>query len=87
MKKPYLISVDILDGEHEYPGHVIFWAKSTKQVKVWVDKNLDSYFSFGDDLATIKFHSIRSISINDARTLEQLQVVYSTNRPKGDNYV
>lgn len=90
-QKPYLIDVEIRDGEHEHYSHAIYWAKTIKQAEKWAkaqcwDDNKwadppNSYWSYGDGLTGTKYKSTKELTIEEAETLERVGVVFSANRP------
>ena len=83
--KPFLVDVNIIDGEHEHYQHVVIWAPSFDVAESWAEKNTsrcgeidanDGYFSYGDGCTASKLKGIKEISKAEADTLERLGVVY-----------
>ena len=86
--KPFLVDVNVIDGEHEHYQHVVLWAKDIEQASTWAIGNTSrsgemddeaGYFSYGDGCTASKLKSVTEITEAEANTLEALGVVYGTN--------
>ena len=77
--KCFLISVTIVDGDHEHTAHCLLRSKNEKNVLVWAEKQCSSdngYFSYGDGLTRTKLNSVREITKEEAKMAESLGLVY-----------
>ncbi len=83
--KYFLATYEILDGEHEHKGAVIFEAETAEEAYKMADAeeydpetdNGKFYFSYGGDgMTACKFRSCREITEEQMRFLEQVGLAY-----------
>ena len=83
--KPFLVTAEIRDGEHEHSGYALLRAKDQKSAerkadKLFKEKNgLDAegaYFGHGDGLTASRLRGVTEISEVEAATLVRLNLVH-----------
>jgi hypothetical protein len=91
-KKPYLITVSVIDGEHESLQHATYWASTEKEARKWAESQCakypdldsrDSYFAYADELTATKLSGLQEITIQEAKLLSRLSVVFYVNSSTG----
>jgi hypothetical protein len=76
MKKPFLVRVDVRDGEIDYRNHAIYYAESQEDVKTWFEANSKPYFAVAE-WSIVTLEGVEEIKESEAKVLRRLGVVYN----------
>jgi hypothetical protein len=88
-RKPYLIKVEVMDGEHEHSSNAIYWASSIAKANAWADAQCadgfgldpkDGYWNYGDGTTGTKLRSVHEITVEQAEFCNELGVAYNVNK-------
>lgn len=85
--KPWLLSVTIVDGEHEHSGYVIIYAPHEPRARTMALTEIlkydssgfdaeDSYFGYGDGLTITKFRGVQRLTTAEVIILQRLGIAY-----------